>query len=226
MRVMGIVRWGVLLGWVGCAAMAWAQASNLEPKYGAQPKNEAQRAADQAFLAQVDGTPPGDRRKAADHAAQRGWEAWRKGDRDTAMRRFNQAWLLQNDHGGALWGMAIIEMSRQRIDSGLRLFEEAALSLSPDVDFLVDFAITLDRFGLERQLGQYLQRADALYELVWQMAPEHTMNLQNWAFSRFNRADYAGAWEKLLLAQKTARAKELDPSFEEELRSKMPKPLR
>ena len=54
----------VLLLFIGSAlSVAYAQEMSLQPKYGLQPKNETQKAADTKFLAAVDDQYKGNRKK-------------------------------------------------------------------------------------------------------------------------------------------------------------------
>jgi hypothetical protein len=50
---------------------AYAQESNLLPKYGSLPKNEAQKAADEKFFATIDEQYKGNRKKAAEDLSMR-----------------------------------------------------------------------------------------------------------------------------------------------------------
>jgi tetratricopeptide (TPR) repeat protein len=205
-----------------CVVSLWSQAQiNLQPKYGGQTKNAAQLAADADFLASMDKMFDNDRAKAAEEVAARGWTLYRRGQQDDAMRRFNQAWLLNPENGSALWGMAAMEMSKERIASGRALFEEAARTMSQDIDFQADYA---------RNKAE-LSESESDLEAVWlefarihAKAPNHTLNLQNWAISYFAVERYREAWEKILLAEKTPRARELDPRFIKALSDKMPRP--
>ena len=85
--------------------LAHAQDMNLLPKYGSQPKSDALKAADESFIPGMDKDYYGDRAKASMDMAMRGWQFLAAGDFDTAMRRFNLAWLLDHSNGTALWGM-------------------------------------------------------------------------------------------------------------------------
>jgi tetratricopeptide (TPR) repeat protein len=208
------------------AQHAWAQTGNLVPKYGRQVGTSGHVLTERDLLARMDTPVQGEVNTAADMLADRGWQAWRRGDVDTAMRRFNQAWLLLPNHGGALWGMAVIEMGRKNTDSGWSLFQEAAPMLMHDVDFVSDYARTQSMMGVLKADAAMLAQADSLFAKVLARAPEHTLNLQNWAIALFYREEYAGAWAKLMLAEETPRAKALDPQFIADLSAKMPRPSR
>lgn len=205
-----------------CVASLWSHAQiNLQPKYGGQAKNAAQLAADADFLASMDKLFNNDRAKAAEEIATRGWTLYRGGKPDDAMRRFNQAWLLNPENGSALWGMAVIEMGKEHIASGRALFEEAARTMSQDIDFQADYVRT------KAQLAENEAEVKATwpeFARIYAKAPDHTLNLQNWAISYFAVERYRDAWEKILLAEKTPRARELDPRFIKALSDKMSRP--
>ncbi len=193
------------------ARTAFAQDSNLQPKYGSVAKNDAQKAADAKFLASIDDHYKGNRKKAAEDASSRGWQFLRQGNISDAMRRFNQAWLLDNSNGSALWGMAAVQASGGKIAESLKLFGEAEIVVGSDLDFSVDYAKTLGIAGAQTRNATLVKDAVARFEQLHQKAPQHTLNLQNWATTLFYVGNYAEAWKKLKLAEATPRHVELDP---------------
>lgn len=84
---------------------------NEQPLYGGITKTPAMVSADQKFIDAV--VQQGyTRAKGSDMAVQSGWENFRKGDLATAMKRFNQAWLLDPDNGDAFDGFASVVLAR------------------------------------------------------------------------------------------------------------------
>jgi tetratricopeptide (TPR) repeat protein len=134
-----------------CAALAWADDRNLEPKYGSLPKADWQKAADEKFISAMDEDYHGDLKKASDDMAARGWQYLRVGDHSEAMRRFNQSWLLNNDNGTALWGMAAIEADAGKFDESLKLFAEAEKFVGGEINFSVDDANAVAIAGVKRR---------------------------------------------------------------------------
>jgi len=214
----------LLLGIGSISNVAFAQDVNLQPKYGAVPKNEAQKAADDKFLASIDEHYKGNRKKAAKDVSLRGWQFLRQGNIPDAMRRFNQAWLIDSANGVALWGMAAIQASSGKIDESLKLFAEAERFIGDDIDFLVDYAKALGVAGAQTRNNARLQDAFVRFRQLHEKAPQHTLNLQNWAITLFYVGNYAEAWKKVQLAEATPRHAELDKSFIAALQSKMPRP--
>lgn len=203
---------------------ALAQSSNLLPKYGPEPKNEAQKLADTKLLNAIDELYKGDRKKAASEAVSKGWLFLRSGNNADAIRRFNQAWLIDNSNGYSLWGMAIVQGNTGSINDSLNLFAEAETLISDDIDFSVDYAKALGIIGVKTKNTTIIKDAFARFEKLHERSPQHTMNLQNWAITLFYLGNYAEAWKKLTLAEATPRYKELDPSFINALEKKMPRP--
>ncbi|MCX5734573.1 MAG: tetratricopeptide repeat protein [candidate division NC10 bacterium] len=201
------------------------QSSNVLPKYGSQPKDEAQQAADREFIAAVDEQYKGNRKSASKEIAERGWQFLRQGKTDDAMRRFNQAWLLDGSNGQALWGMAVIQGNRPGgRPEALKLFAEAEEFVSSDLDFYADYGLTLGIFGAQTRDESLVKKAFVHFARVYEKAPQHTLNLQGWAMTLFLVGDYAEAWRKIGLAEATTRGGELDPKFIAALQSKMPRP--
>lgn len=203
---------------------AFAQDSSLMPKYGPMPKTEMQKAADAKFLAGIDESYKGDRRKAAETAASRGWQFLRQGDKSDAVRRFNQAWLIDNTNSYALWGMAVVQAEADDITASIKLFTEAEKSLNGELDFAIDYAKTLGIAGAQAKNNAQLQDALSRFARLHVKALQHTLNLQNWAVTLFYSGNYSAACKKIQLAETTPRRAEVDPNFVAALQSKMLRP--
>lgn len=204
--------------------IAYAQDISLLPKYGSLPKNEAQKLSDEKFIAGVDEYYKGNRKKAAEEISERGWQSLRQGKVTDAIRRFNQAWLLDNSNGSALWGMATIQANTGKATDSLKLFEEAERSIGNEIDFSVDYGKAIGVAGAQTKNDALLQNAFARFARAYDKAPQHTLNLQNWAITLFYAGNYAEAWKKIQLAEATPRRVELDSNFIAALQSKMPRP--
>ena len=84
---------------------------NEMPMYGGVEKNAAMLKADETFIAAI--LAKGiTRAQGSDDAVKLGWEYFRRHDIPTAMKRFNQAWLLDPGNGNAFHGFAIVLMDR------------------------------------------------------------------------------------------------------------------
>jgi tetratricopeptide (TPR) repeat protein len=156
--------------------------------------------------------------------AAHGWQYLAAGDPEDAMRRFNQAWLLKNDCGVALWGMAAVEADWGKLDDSLKLFSEAEKFVSGEINFSVDYARAIGMVGSQRHDDALLKDAFDRFQRVYDKAPQNTKNLQNWAMTLFAVGKYSDAWEKVKLAEATPNKGDLDPRFLEALQARMPRP--
>jgi len=207
-----------------CANLACADDRNLLPKYGLLPKTDSQKAADAKFISAIDEQYHGDRNKASTELATRGWQYLAGQNFADAMRRFNQAWLLNNSNGAALWGMAAIQASSGKLDDSLKLFAEAEKFVGSDINFSIDYTKALGMAGVKLSEGALLKDAFDRFERIYQKAPQNTKNLQNWAITLFSIGRYSEAWAKVTLAEATPNKDDLDPRFIAALQSRMPRP--
>lgn len=154
----------------------------------------------------------------------RGWEFLSQGDKETAMRRFNQAWLLNAHNGIARWGMGAIEASLGHFDSSLSLFLEAEKSLGDNANFNADFAKAIGMAGVQQKDPKLLQMAYDRFNHTYQKAPRNSDNLQNWAIVLFMAGNDAEAWAKVKLAESIPDGKKLNPEFLSALKARTPRP--
>ena len=206
------------------ASPAAAQDISLLPKYGSAVKNEAQRLADKRFLAGMDEQFQGDRIKAGQEARKRGWQSLHQGNLDEAMRRFNQAWLIDEGNADALWGMAAVLGSKGKSAESLKLFKEAEPALRDDIDFEVDYALALSGVAVDTKNEAALQQVYEKFASIHKKAPQNTLNLQNWAITLAATGNYAEAWKKIILAEATPNPAAISPGFVAALQKQMPRP--
>ena len=160
----------------------------------------------------------------ADKTAMGAWAALRAGRMEDARYRFNQALLLDSSNGLAHWGLGIIHAQREELEESRISFEKAEPMLSGDVNFNVDFARTLGYAGIAARNEKMVIGAFERFEKVYRMAPQHRVNLENWAVILFNTGNYAEAWRKIELAEKTPSGKDINQKFVNVLQSKMARP--
>jgi Tfp pilus assembly protein PilF len=89
---------------------AQAQLLNEQPMFGGLVKSPAMLQADEAMIAAA--AKFGSRAQTSDRSVGLGWQYLGKRDMATAMKRFNQAWLLDPANGDAFHGFAVIVMDR------------------------------------------------------------------------------------------------------------------
>ncbi len=92
--------------------------------YGGLKKCDEQLEIDKDFLVDCDKVFK-DRSEATQHHIDKGWEYFYKNDLDTAMMRFNQAWLLDSTNADIYWGFGNILGMQQKFSESLRFFEKS-----------------------------------------------------------------------------------------------------
>ncbi len=117
---------------------------NELPMYGHIQKTADQKRADTRYIKYM--TEGGrSREAAADSAARVGWNMFYRGDCSTAIKRFNQAWLLDPKNQLALWGFAVISMDRAQVEEAIRYYRMALESGPEDPSLRRDYENALKR---------------------------------------------------------------------------------
>jgi hypothetical protein len=116
----------------------WVPINEL-PMFGGYEKTAFQADADERFLQTVLPRFAGDRAAAAEYFAQAGWNLYYGDDRSGAIKRFNQAWLLNADNAHALWGFAVISRERGNVGDALRYYSMALDAGSEEPKLLQEY---------------------------------------------------------------------------------------
>ncbi|HKU64780.1 MAG TPA: hypothetical protein VJQ06_06970 [Rhizomicrobium sp.] len=104
---------------------AIAAPTNEQPMFGNRPKTPEMLAADAQFIAATEKFGY-TRVQGSDKSVQLGWQYFfAKHDIPAAMKRFNQAWLLDPDNGDAFHGFAVLVMERDHdVAQAVSLFQQ------------------------------------------------------------------------------------------------------
>ena len=117
---------------------------NELPMYGLRDKTAEQQRADEAYIRFM--TKGGrSREEAAEIAAKNAWNVFYSGDKAAAIRRFNQAWLLDPDNQLALWGFAATSIDRGDWDAALSYYRMAIESGPENPSLERDYNLALQR---------------------------------------------------------------------------------
>jgi hypothetical protein len=111
---------------------------NELPMYGHIQKTADQKRADTRYVKEMT-TGGRSREAAAVVAARLGWHVFYQGDCSTAIKRFNQAWLLDPKNQLALWGFAVISIDRGQIEEAIRYYRMAIESGPEDPSLRRDY---------------------------------------------------------------------------------------
>jgi len=167
----------------------------------------------------------------SDDAARRGWKAFLAGDLPTAMKRFNQSWLFNQENPIAYWGFGVVmgrralsEDPEKNLRESVKLLDKAH-SLAPDNGRITsDLAYSLTLLGQQLSVdgkdgSSEFARAGKLYAEAEALVPEYAPLQYNWAVLRFYEGDFAGA--KTHLEKAVELGYKPDPAFVKDLEEKL-----
>jgi tetratricopeptide (TPR) repeat protein len=103
---------------------------NALPMFGRQKKSPDQLAADSIFIREMDSLFHKDRQLAAKDLISGGWEHFYNNKLDTAMKRFNQAWLLDSTNADIYWGFGNILGTKHQFKESI-VFLERSIKMNP-----------------------------------------------------------------------------------------------
>lgn len=196
----------IIVGIVGGGIWWWKSAKKAEPQneeqpaintlpmYGGVKKTAEQKAADEKLIQDAI-EEMGSREEAAKLAIERGWEFYYNGDLDTAMKRFNQAWLLDPNNPDVFWGFGVIVGSQGQDDEALRMFN-LGLEIDPDDTILicnVAYAYTNKAITDLSKKDFYLNEAIKYFDKADSIDPEVAYCHSVWAVTLFHQGLYKEA---------------------------------
>jgi tetratricopeptide (TPR) repeat protein len=204
----------------------YSQDMNEIPMYGEKPKSPELLKADEKFI-EAAIRAAGSKEKAAKHAVRRGWEAIMKGDSKTAMRRFNQAWLLTPDSADVYWGFGAAAGSEGKYDDSIRFLTKANEMNPRKARLMTDLAYAHILKGSknaksEEEKAASLRRAFELLDAATRLDPQDGHIFFTRAIALFFKQDYTLAWRNVQESEKLKFAG--DRRFVSDLTTKMARP--
>ena len=155
MKVFGILAGCVLALFVleAQSQMKTARPANEIPMYGDPDKPTRLSKSDAAFIASIEKAGH-TRQEVAKDVMYKGWDLFRKLEYDSAIKRFNQAWLLDQNNPDAYHGFAVIVAQRDNKPSEAEKFFRKAVAMpGVNVNAHVDFGrFLLENFRLDESL--------------------------------------------------------------------------
>jgi tetratricopeptide (TPR) repeat protein len=205
------------------AATAPTGPVRLLPLYGGANPAQAQALAGTAVLADVDRSFPS-RPEASQFFSTKGFQYLLENQPDTAIVRFNLAWVLDPKNPDPYRGLAVILNQRQAPPADVQALLLQGLAVAPTNSSLLTDAATVvvERYMQTKkkkdltEAAGYAQRAvlaDATNANAWQTQ----------ARVRFYQEDYAGAWEAVHKGQ-NLNMSSLDFTLISDLKEKLPDP--
>ena len=212
-------------------APAWAGtlSDNQLPMYGNRPRTAQEQAAD-AKLIQTVLSITGDREAAAKEALSTGFQLCKTGDLDTAIKRFNQAWLLTPNYPPVFHAFGWYMAKRGEVEEALAMYKKA---LELDAKYAIAMC-DLARSYKDKALTQtapeemlaLLSKAITLCDEASRATTDED-NLSyiyyQWATLLAFTKHYPEAWEKIHLSRKYG-GKYIEDGFIQQLSTRMPDP--
>jgi tetratricopeptide (TPR) repeat protein len=205
----------------------YAQARNEIPMYGGIPPNKREAQAD-ATLIEWTIKQFGSREEGAKNAIRLGFQYLEKGDWSTAMKRFNQAWLLGGETAETNWGFAAALSYQGKFVDAEKFFLKARERDGKNARLLTDFGFMYQFWATKGDVNkqakaEYLDKSIELFDQASQVDAAFDRIYFNWAVSLYFKKDYAGAWKKIAEAEKLG-GKSIEEKFLKDLTRKMPRP--
>ena len=200
------------------------------PMYGGldRQSNPQLKAADEQFIANMV-RDFGSREKGSEASVEQGIRYYKRDDYVSAMRRFNQAWLLNPNNPDAFWGFAVVYHDKEQIREAKEMIDRAlSLGLAKptaiaDAGRIYTLYAVFTKPSLDATMkSQLFSRSDELFGKADSASPNNDYIYGLWATAYYWRDEYAKAWQ---MVQKM-RAAGGTPSgaFINMLRAKMPEP--
>lgn len=217
---------------VGCVEpFPFQQGTQIDevPMYGGMDRSKVPelKAADEKLIEDTS-RHYGNREKAAVAFIDQGFRFYRQDNMGMAMRRFNQAWLLDPNNPEIYWGFGSVLHDQAKMCDAMKYYDQA-LSFSryisgmyPDAGRVFSLCGVQDK-SLSAEIRQKLyERADTLYADAAQKDQDKGYVYVSWASAYFWRGDYAQSWAMVKKARETGG--QLPPQFLSLLGSKMAEP--
>ncbi|MCX2739398.1 tetratricopeptide repeat protein [Pontibacter anaerobius] len=207
-------------------SLAQEQTAELSPKvlpmFGGKQKTEAEQKQDEKFLTSCDKNFT-DRQEASKFFMERGWEYLNEGQADTAVYRFNLAWLLNPDNKDTYWAFGLVTSARGDQEHAIEMYEKA-LALAPKNSLLLsDAASSYLAVYKEKKKKKNLKKAASYLSTATASDPTNAFALYNLSVVKFHEKKYSEAWD-YLHKSRNLNMTQIDYSYIMELVDKMPDP--
>lgn len=207
-------------------SFAFAQDAPVNPKvlpmFGNVAKTEAQQKQDQKFLKSSDASFS-TRIEASKFFMERGWEYLNEGQTDTAIHRFNLAWLLNPDNKDTYWAFGLVTVGKGNPQEAIGYYEKA-ISLSPKNSMLLaDLAACYVMLYEEKPKKKSLKQATAYLNQAISADAKNAYAFYTLSQVQYHSRNYSQAWENLHKGRELNMAM-LDYAYLVKLTDKMPDP--
>lgn len=153
----------------------------------------------------------------AKDAVTKGWDYFHKGDLDTALKRFNQATIIDPNFAPGYFGMAYVYSVQNKLDLAIENYQK---SIALDSTYPPAYS----NLGLALLYSGKPKEALPMLEKAVKMDPKDGDAQVNLALYYFGQKDYSASWTHIHKAQ-DLKAK-IQKEFVTDLKSKMSEPPR
>jgi tetratricopeptide (TPR) repeat protein len=167
---------------------------NLQPEYGNIPKSKEQIEEDRQFIETVlkqDTT----HRKGSEHLVKLGFTYLYRGDMETAMRRFNQAWLLDPKNENAYWGYAVVYFAFNDLKEASKQLDKGLLLNPQSSNILTDKATIYMTDYMNSHNVDNLNEAIEVFNQSYKIDPSNQNTLFKLSAAYFYKKDCSNAWK-------------------------------
>jgi tetratricopeptide (TPR) repeat protein len=196
----------------GCASTDNGPRIDNVPMYGqpAIPRPDFLRAADANFVAKASAGFGGDRKVASKAWSQQGEKFLEQRNLDFAMRRYNQAWLLDSSNYEVYWGFGRIMVETDRFEEGVRFLKEAIERCDDPVQIPAVYSglgVAYGYWGDSMSPDRVADRtnayagADEAFATSVRLDPKYGNGWKRWSISLATRGRFGEAAEKAKVAE-------------------------
>ncbi|ARS35034.1 tetratricopeptide repeat protein [Pontibacter actiniarum] len=192
------------------------------PMFGGKQKTETEQKQDEKFLTSCDKNFS-TRVEASKFFMERGWEYLNEGQTDTAMYRFNLAWLLNPGNKDTYWAFGLVTSAKGQSEEAISLYEKA-LELDPKNSLLLsDVAAAYLAVYKENKKKKYLKKAAGYVNTATAADAGNAYALYNTSLVKFYEKKYGEAWD-YLHRSRAINMTQIDYGYIMELVAQMPDP--
>ena len=203
----------IIFVFAGCS-LAEDRPSNELPMYGGADKSHIE--ANKSYSQDI---------------AKLGWKYFSQGDFNTAIKRFNQAWMFDHYNMDALWGFGVVMGQRatqeepiKNLKESIRYLEIAKSLSANNARLIIDLAYSFTLLGAyleeeKKSSTEAFDKAHSLFKEAKSLQPENPMLYTNWSMLEFYKENYSVAKELLNRAEQYGYKP--DPEYERDLNEKL-----
>ncbi|MEY4729359.1 MAG: hypothetical protein RL020_517 [Pseudomonadota bacterium] len=200
------------------------------PMYGGLDRSQTYdlRAADDKFISDVT-QQYGSREKAGRVWVEQGFKFYQQDNLGMAMRRFNQAWLLDPANPEVYTGFSSVLHdqgknceAKQMMEKALNLNPPPFQGIYPDAARIFTLCAVSDKALAPTAKEDLIARSEALYKKAEELEPNKKYVYSSWATAYYWRGQYAEAWT--MVAKERALGGKPGEKFLSLLRTKMAEP--